>query len=259
MIQAFFEDPELQKFFLIFTRLTGLLVFAPPFFNRRLALQLKGGFAFFLAIVMFPTVKQAGVIIPATFPDLALALGVEMLIGFMIGFGIQIMFSAFQLAGELIDRQIGFAMASLVDPQTDITVSILGFLMQNLSLFIFLDFGGHLWMIKTFAGSFASLPLLGIEFDTQGMMYHISQMMALSFKFAVEFSMPVVIIILLVHIAQGFIQRTIPQLQVFTVGFILVIVVGLYSVRAIMQQLIEVSENLIEKYEQDIWFMISNL
>ncbi len=259
MLHSLLESPDLQKFMLIFARLTGLLTFAPPFFNRRLALQLKGGLAFFLALAMYPSVKQAGMVVPATFPDLAFALGFEMLIGYIIGFGVQILFSAFEMTGELIDRQIGFSMASLVDPQTDITVSIMSSLLQNLALFVFISLDGHLWLLRTFAGSFFSLPLLEVNFNVPGLLHHMGGLFFQSMVFAAEFSLPIVTIMLLVQIALGFMQRTIPQLQIFVVGFIFTIVIGLISMRVLLLHFSASSEVLIERFTQEIWFIISHL
>ena len=258
-LQAFFEDPELQRFFLVFIRLTGLMVFAPPFMNQRLSMQFKGGLVFFLTMAIFPTVKDAGTVIPYNFIEVCLASVGELVIGFTIGFSVRILLSIFELAGELIDKQIGFAMASLVDPQTDITVSILGSLLMNLALFIFMEVGGHLWLIKTFAGSFLSLPLLEFKFNQQGLLYHMSDMFAKSFDCALSLSYPILTVITLIYIAQGFLQRTIPQFQIFVIGFIFTITVGLTSMQLLLANFQSVAESYIEQYQQKVWFLISHL
>ena len=258
-IQQFFENPELQKFFLIFARLSGIVVFAPPFLNTRLSLQLKGGLVFFLAIAIFPTVNMGKVTMPDNFIELAFFMFFELAIGFFIGFSVELLFMAFQLAGEFIDRDIGFAMASLVDPQTDITVSILGSLLMNLGLFLFLDLNGHLWLIESYAGSFLHLPLLDYNISTAGLLHHMSGLFLASFKFAIEFSIPIIILMILIYATQAFIQRTIPQLQIFVVGIIFTISVGLISVRILLLHFTTVSEDLIDHFQREIWFMITHL
>jgi flagellar biosynthesis protein FliR len=258
-IQKFFEDPELQKFFLVFIRLSGLIVFAPPFMNQRLSTQLKGGLIFFLTMAIYPTVQKGAVVIPYNFIEMSFAIGGELIIGLTIGFSIRILFTTYELAGELIDKQIGFAMASLVDPQTDITVSILGSLMMNLALFMFLELGGHLWMIRTFAGSFLTLPLLDFQINQQGLMYHMSELFFKSFESAVSLSFPVITVVTLVYIAQGYLQRTIPQFQIFVIGFIFTITVGLTSMQLLMANFYPFSENLFEHFQERIWFLISHL
>lgn len=259
MLQAFFENPELQKFFLIFARLSGLVIFAPPFMNTRLSIQFKGGLVFILAIAMFPVASTAKVVIPFHFIDLAFALGFEIFIGFIIGFAVQLLFVSFQLAGEFIDKHIGFAMASLVDPQTDITVSILGSLLMNLGLFVFLDAGGHLWILKTFAGSFSSIPLLETQFQMEGILYHMSNLFLSALKFAVSFSLPIIIMVTMIYVVQGFLQRTMPQFQIFVVGFIFTISVGIMSIRLILQHFIPTSYELIDHFQQQVWFIITHI
>ena len=258
-LQAFFEDPELQKFFLVFIRLTGLMIFAPPFMNQRLSLQLKGGLVFFLTMAIFPTVSQASTVIPYNFIEVCIASIGEFVIGFTIGFSVNILMSIFEMAGELIDKQIGFAMASLVDPQTDVTVSILSALLMNLALFIFIDVGGHLWLIKTFAGSFLSLPLLEFKFNQQGLIFHMSEMFAKSFDCALSLSYPILTVITLIYVAQGFLQRTIPQFQIFVIGFIFTITAGITSMQLLMANFESITEALIEQYQQKVMFIVSHL
>lgn len=259
MLQRYFEDPELQKFFLIFIRMSGLVIFAPPFLNQRLSLQLKGGLVFFLSVAVYPTVESAKIVLPYHFPDLAIALLGELWIGFLIGFSIQLLFLTYQLAGEFIDKHIGFAMASLVDPQTDVTVSILGSLFMNLTIYVFIEMDGHLWIIQSFAGSFLTLPLLESNFNGDGMLYHMSELALVSIVSAMEFAFPVIIIVTLVYVVQGYLQRTIPQFQIFVVGFIFTITIGLTSVQMVLSNFLSVSEELISFFQQRVWFMISHL
>ncbi len=258
-MEAFFTDPQLQRFFLIFARLSGLVAFVPPFFNRRISLQLKGGMVFFLAVAMFPAVDDAAVILEPTFPDLGIAMCFEMLIGVIIGFVIDLMFMAYQLAGTLMGRQMGFAMASLVDPQNDINVSIIGSILQNFALFFFLFIGGHLWVINTFAGSFKSIPLLETSYAIDGLMYQLSGLFFKSVKFAVEVALPISLIMILIQMSLGYISRTVPQLQVFVVGFIFTISVGIISLQITLHHLTNISYNFFDIFFQDLWFIISHL
>jgi flagellar biosynthetic protein FliR len=259
MIKTYLLDPDVQKMFLVFARISGLVIFAPPFMNRKISVQIKGALILSITIAMAPSVGYVEVVIPSNFPELAMAMAFELSIGFIIGFAVQIMFVSFQLAGEFIDRHIGFAMASLVDPQTDITVSILGSLLMNLGLFLFLDVGGHLFIIESFAGSFHSIPLLQMDINQAGLLYHISALFFKALKFAAEFALPVIIFVTMIYVIQGFLQRTIPQLQIFVIGFIFTITAGLLSIRLLLQQFIPVSESLIEHFQERIWFIITHL
>jgi flagellar biosynthetic protein FliR len=258
-LQTFFEDPELQRFFLVFIRLSGLVIFAPPFMNRRLSAQFKGGLVFFLTVAIFPTVQHGAGVVPYHFPQLSLAILGELCIGLIIGFSVRLLLLVFELVGEFIDKHIGFAMASLVDPQTDITVSILGSLMMNLALFIFLELGGHLWIIQTFAGSFITLPLLEFNVDQHGLLYHMSAMFFRAVQSAVSISLPVTTVVTLVYMAQGFLQRTIPQFQIFVLGFIFTISVGLTSVQLVLTNFYPITTEIIESFQQEIVFLIANL
>lgn len=227
--------------------------------NRRLSGQFKGGLVFFLAMIIAPTVDAANTVIPYNFIEVGLAIMGELLIGFIIGFGVRLLFTTYELAGEFIDKQIGFAMASLVDPQTDITVSILGSLFMNLALFLFMEMGGHLWVIQSLAGSFHTLPLLEGQFNQQGLIYHMSELFLMAFNTALSITLPVITVVTLIYVAQGFLQRTMPQFQIFVVGFIFTITVGLTSIQLVLANFYPVSQNLFDDFQQRIWFMISHL
>lgn len=227
--------------------------------NRRLSSQFKGGLVFFLAMIIAPGVPSHNTVIPYHFIDVSFAILGELLIGLILGFSVRLLFTTFELAGEFIDKQIGFAMASLVDPQTDVTVSILGSLFMNLALFLFMESGGHLWIIQSLAGSFQSLPLLEGNFNQQGLMYHMSEIFMLCFRSALGLVFPVICVVTLIYVAQGFLQRTMPQFQIFVVGFIFTITVGLTSVQLILANFKPNTEQLMDDVQQEIWFLISNL
>lgn len=258
-MQQFFENPELQKFFLVFVRLSGLVVFAPPFMNRRLSVQLKGGLVFFLAIAVMPVVPALPRLVPYNTIDLAYAMASEVLIGLIIGFSVRILFTIFELAGEFVDKQVGFAMASLVDPQTDVTVSILGSMFMNLALFLFIKVGGHHWIIEAFAGSFRTLPLLQGDFNIDGIHYHMGELFLKMFSSALGIVLPIIAVVTLVYVAQGFLVRTIPQLQIFVIGFIFTITIGLTSIQIMLRNFYPTSIDLFEFFRHRVWFMVSHL
>jgi flagellar biosynthetic protein FliR len=258
-LQQLFENPELQKFFLVFVRLSGLVVFAPPFMNQRLSVQLKGGLVFFLAIAVMPVVPALPNLVPYNTIDLAFAMLNEVLIGFIIGFSVRLLFTIFELAGEFVDKQVGFAMASLVDPQTDVTVSILGSMFMNLALFIFIKVGGHHWVIEAFAGSFRTLPLLQGDFNIDGIHFHMGELFLKIFSSALGIVFPIIAVVTLVYVAQGFLVRTIPQLQIFVIGFIFTITIGLTSIQIMLQNFYPVTIDLFNFFRDRVFFMVTHL
>ena len=80
-----------------------------------------------------------------------------------------------------------------------------------------------------------------------------------AFQTAMQFALPVIIIVTLVYVIQGYLQRTIPAFQIFIIGFIFTITVGLSSVQMILRNYLTVSEDLISFFQQRVWFMISHL
>ena len=94
--------------------MSGLVIFAPPFMNRRLSVQFKGGLVFFLSLAIYPTVENAKVVFTLRFPNHRHCRPGGNMDWLFDWFSVQLMFMTFQLAGEFVDKHIGFAMASLL-------------------------------------------------------------------------------------------------------------------------------------------------
>ena len=67
----------------------------------------------------------------------------EMLIGVLLGFLAYIFFTVVQTAGSFMDMQIGFSMASVIDPLTGVSSPMLGNLKYMIAVLFFLSFDGH--------------------------------------------------------------------------------------------------------------------
>jgi flagellar biosynthetic protein FliR len=151
----------------------------------------------------------------------------ETAIGLVIGFSAQLLFDAVGLAGEMIGTQIGFGIVNVLDPTTNSQVSITSQYLNALALLLFLAINGHHWFLTAAVRSFEVLPLLGFH-PSQGMADMVIMLTANVLVLAVRLSAPVVVTLLLLNVALGLIARTVPQMNVFIVGFPLQIAVGLF-------------------------------
>ena len=141
----FFSTNQVVLFMLLFTRLSGLFAFFPFFSHLRIPMTVKTAMAFCMTMFLFPL---------ATLPDieytvisLTLALVSELMLGFIAGLFLVIVFGMLQIAGMNISFVMGFTMANLIDPQTGVGTPIVSTFFTLLALVILLSFNGHHLMI----------------------------------------------------------------------------------------------------------------
>ncbi|HZK42818.1 MAG TPA: flagellar biosynthetic protein FliR [Syntrophomonadaceae bacterium] len=217
-----------ETFLLIFGRVTGLFLSAPIFASKQIPGRIKvlvivilaGSLAFFVPV-------QYGAEITNPLHFLA-AIIVEIFIGYTIGFVVYILFGAIQLAGQLMDMQMGFGIVNVVDPQTGTQIPLLGNLTQTIALLLYLSVNGHHYLLQALAQSYKVIPVLGFNINTSFTKLLI-EITAYMFIIAIKIAAPIIIAVLTTDIAMGFIARTVPQMNVFIVGLPLKILVGLIA------------------------------
>src|SRR5208282_2420632 len=100
---------------------------------------------------------------PAAIPTPSLALGLavikEAAIGMCLGFGALLLFTGIQMAGQIIDIQMGLGMVNIIDPITNAQISVMGQFYFMVATLVFLGVDGHHLLIRAVVDSFSKLPL----------------------------------------------------------------------------------------------------
>ena len=216
-------------------RVGAFLVSAPFFGGRMVPLQIRIVFSFCLGFWILGTLQ---------FPDQNTLLGPklilivlqELFIGLTVGLVLNICFSAVSLAGEKIAATSGLAFASQVDPTGGGQSPVISQIFMIFLIVIFFSVNGHLIVLGLIYKSFELYPLG--KFTSYGDL--ISAGLSASdilFKSAAAIVLPVVVVLLFVNIAIGFITKSAPQLNLFSFGFPMTLIgaflILFYSVDAI--------------------------
>jgi len=214
-------------FALVLFRTTGMLLTAPVIGSRNLPTQLKLGLAMMVALLILPLLGPAAAALPKTPGALFLAALGETLVGMIIGFAASLLFAAVQLAGMLMDQELGLSLANVIDPLSNEQVSVIGQLKLLLATGIFLGLEGHHMLLGAVADSFAVVPVTGFHWSPALALRLGDELVGQTFDIAVRLAAPVVVTMLLTTIALGFLARAVPEMNIFIVGFSVRIVVGL--------------------------------
>lgn len=149
----------------------------------------------------------------------------ECLVGAMLACSVLATFAIFHFAGRLLDYQIGFGLAGLVDLATRNNAPLLGTVLSMVAIWIFMALDGHWALIQVIQLSYEAVPLGSSLYQI-----HPEAMIALFgsvFAFGFMLVAPVVVALFIVDIAMAFMSRTMPQMNVFVMSLALKVVVGL--------------------------------
>ena len=231
-------------FFFPLARILAVFAAAPPFDHPALNTRVRLLLGLAISIAIVPVLPGMPPLDPASGSGL-LILAQQLLVGFAMGFAIRLVFSAVDMAGNLISLQMGLGFATFYNPQTAGQTAVISEFMGLLALLVFLAINGHLMVVATLAHSFTVLPVStqGLAADSWGKLANAG---AIIFSSGLLLALPIVVALMISNLALTILSRAAPQLNLMAIGFPLTIalgfaalVVGLSYLGAPLQQLFE--------------------
>lgn len=248
-------------FFFIYVRVSVMIFVMPILSNETVISPVRAGIAFFVSVVICGPLLglhepvEGGMVAPNVVEDyfglmdFAMAVIAEAAIGFLLGFIGQMLIQTIGLSGEIIGQQAGFSASSVFDPITGQDIMLVAQIKSLFGTMIFMAVGGIETSLEVLAYSFQVLsPGGGLSFaDYAYTGYHIlifneSQQHAMTlilYKVGLQIAAPIVAVMFLVSLAEAFIARVSPQLNILAVGFAIRIgislIVFIYSWSTTMQ------------------------
>jgi flagellar biosynthesis protein FliR len=162
------------------------------------------------------------------FTFLFLAAG-EAVIGLVIGLLALLPVVAVQLGGTIMSQQMGLSLATVFDPSTESDTDVVAGLLLQGAMAIFVLLGGLEVLFLAVARSFGSVPLgcVAVEAQAPSALKLITGMLGSGFELALRVSTPVLGIILVETLASSMIMKTVPQMNIMSVGFGVKVLLGL--------------------------------
>jgi len=217
-------------FVLVVFRLAGMMLYAPLSGSARVPKRLRVLMVLVIALGMSGTVV-APKSLPQTPWDLAIGIGGELAFGLAMGMLMSFVFIATQWAGEIIGQQMGFNLSEVFDPQFGAQGSLIGDAYFMLTTVVFLIVGGHRQMLIGVQESFRALPLLSLGMD-KPLFNLLIQLFSASTILAMRLAAPMLVTMLVVDLTLGLIGKTMPQMNVMTIGLNLRSAIGIIVVIA---------------------------
>lgn len=212
------------SFILPLFRVTAVLMSMPVFGTTLVPGRVRLYLALAITVVIAPGLPPMP---PVNALDLtALMLVVEqILIGALLGFSLQLFFQAFVVAGQIISIQMGMAFASMIDPTNGVNTAVIGQFLTMLVTLLFLAMNGHLVVFEVLTESFTTMPVGSAMLINH--FWDIAGKLGWVLGAAMLLVLPAITALLVVNIAFGVMTRAAPQLNIFSIGFPLTLVLGM--------------------------------
>jgi len=195
----------------------------PPLWRVALAISFAAALAPGIAGSMPETA------VSLAWPSLVMECLRSLVVGALLGFTVNLVFTAVRYAGSIEGMQIGFAIVNSYDPFSNSQVSVISQLYYLLAVLLFFATGAHQILVAAMFQSCLVVPPF-VAGDPVGGAWYLMKEFGTVFVLGLKIAAPVVIVLLLVSASMGVIVKTVPQLNVLVVGFPIKIGVGLITV-----------------------------
>ena len=225
MVELSFNLVEFEYILLILVRIASFMFVAPFFSQGGVPTQAKIGLSFFIAVLLFdivpePTLDYSGVV------GYAIVVLNEGITGLLIGFAAYICNSIVVFAGSLIDMDIGLSMAQEFNPDMKMQITSTGNLYYYLIFAMLLATNMHHYILRAVCDSFYVVPIGGAQFEWDSLLVSMTTYMTDLFVIGFRIFLPVFAVIMIMNCILGVMAKVAPQMNMFSIGIQLKIMVG---------------------------------
>ncbi len=214
----------LGGFFWPFVRISAMMLSAPVFGARMMPVRIRIVMALTISVLTVPFLPPVPAVDPISLAAANILLQ-QILIGIATGLIIQMVFQSLVIAGEAIANSMGLGFARMVDPANGVQVPVISQFFIVMATLLFVILNGHLLLIQLMIRSFEILPIAetGLALPALKAVVSWGSQMYIG---GLMVALPAITALLVVNIAMGVITRAAPQLNIFAVGFPLMILLG---------------------------------
>ena len=215
---------DLTLFIYITARMSGFVLFNPLIGRNNIPGIFKAGLVLVLAITTVSFENQQ-IVMPESFIAFALCIILEMAIGFLLGMIVNFFFYIPQVAGQVIDSQMGMTMNQVYDPGSQANMSMTGTFINIMMVVLFFAANGHHTLFRIMMTSGDILP-----YGTASISNEAARTMLLLFVecsvLGIKLCLPVLAAEFIGEMGMGVLLEVIPQINVFAINIDLKVIIG---------------------------------
>lgn len=247
----------LEAFLLVLVRVACFISIAPIFGHNSLNARMKISIAFFVSLILYQVVD-------VSLPKYTNVLGYttlvleEALVGLLLGFVAGLSMKALAIAGEFIDREIGFSMATTFDPNQGM-VTITGELYDKIVCLVIMISNLHYYILSAAAQSFELVPVGRIVLSPDVIYTSLIQFIVQMFMIGFRIAMPVFLGATMLNVIFGVLAKSSPQMNMFAIGMQLKVFVGLFLLAVCIMFVPNIANYIMERMRDMIQTILGGL
>lgn len=225
MVNFTFTLDNFEYFLLILVRISCFVYIAPLFGQTGIPNQVKIGLSFFTSILLYSVVARPELTYESVVGYAVVVLK-EGITGLLIGFAANICNSIVLFAGSVIDMDIGLSMAAEFNQDMGTEVTLTGNFYYYLIMILMIASNLHTYLLQAIADSFSVIPIAGQVFDMEHLLNSIARYMGDLFVIGFRIFLPFFACIMILNCVLGIMAKVAPQMNMFSVGMQLKVLVG---------------------------------
>lgn len=221
-----FMIDNISIYVLVFVRVAGIFLLNPIISKSNIPAMVRTALSLCIAVLITPAIPIPADFEPGTF-DFLLNFMKEIAVGFLLGYVFNIFYYMLMTAGDILDTNMGFGMAKVFDPATQIQSSVISQYFHILLILLFFSADCHLNLIDVTIASFDIVPIGFEGFDLKSAASFAIDLFANVFALAMKIAIPFMAAELILEISMGILMKLIPQIHVFVINFQLKILLAI--------------------------------
>jgi flagellar biosynthesis protein FliR len=217
---------QIELWLLVLIRISVMVFLLPIIMTSSVPARFKAGLAFFLSIIIFPTIPASTIVIPTNIVAYVLLALREIYIGAVLGFASTFVVAGLRFGGSWVDSETGFNMMQIMNPMAEEDDTPLSHLIFILFILILLSTGGYAFYLRAISESFALIPLALAKPASGEMISIFARMSSEAFLLGMKIASPVVATLFISSVGLAIIARIMPQMNVWMVGMPMKIALG---------------------------------
>lgn len=253
-LNGFTLEQFLATFVFVQTRVLCLFLAAPFFSAKTLPMRIKVVTSLLITFLITPALLMTDLPNPISIEGVLLLVQ-QMIIGIVIGLIFQCIFQISIVAGQIIAMQSGLGFASFIDPGNQDSLPIISEFYLTTTLLMFLITNGHIYLISMIANSFDLIPI-GAPIQNTASFLDIVTYFGDIFSGALSIAIPAIVALLTMNITMAIMTKAAPQLNLFTIGFPMMLIIGIFIMYMSYSEVVTISGELLTRgYDEALLFV----
>lgn len=234
MAEFTFSMKDFELFFLVLVRIASFLSVVPFFGMSNVPNRVKIGLSFFVSLITYQVIPMKQVEYSSILGYSAIVLQ-EVMCGLILGFSAYICTTIIYFAGGIMDMDMGLSMATMFDPTTKTQSTITGTLYNYILLLLLLVSDMHLYLLGAIIDSYRLIPVGKTNFQWESLVQSMIKYMTDSVVIAFRIVLPVFVCIMILNCVLGIMAKVSPQMNMFSIGMQLKLLVGLVVIYLVVR------------------------